>query len=150
MRDTGTELGCLGEVDPDVLSAFGLGGRTERVGWIEVDLGLVLTAPRRPLQARPVSRFPSSDVDLAFVVDEATAAGAVEDTLAAAGGDLLVDLTLFDVYRGEGLPRGHRSLAFRLRFCALDHTLTDEEVGEARRRCIEAVESAHRAALRGG
>ena len=77
-------------------------------------------------------------------------AGAVEETLARVGGDLLVDQTLFDVYRGEGLPRGHRSLAFRLRFCALDHTLTDEEVGEARRRCIEAVESAHRAALRGG
>jgi phenylalanyl-tRNA synthetase beta chain len=97
-----------------------------------------------------VSRFPSSDIDLAFVVDDATPAGSVEETLARAGGDLLVDLALFDVYRGEGVPRGRRSLAFRLRFLALDHTLTDEEVGEVRQRCIEAVESAHPAALRGG
>ncbi|TMM11521.1 MAG: phenylalanine--tRNA ligase subunit beta [Actinobacteria bacterium] len=147
---TGAELGGLGEVDPDVLDAFGLGGRGGRVGWIEVDLGLLLAAPRRPLEAQPVSRFPSSDVDLAFVVDDATPAGAVEETLARAGGDLLVRLTLFDVYRGEGVAPGRRSLAFRLRFCALDHTLTDEEVGEARRRCIEAVESSHPAALRGG
>jgi phenylalanyl-tRNA synthetase beta chain len=150
VRDTGAELGGLGEVDPDVLSAFGLGARNGRVGWIEVDLGLLLGAPRRPLQARPVSRFPSSDVDLAFVVDDSTPAGAVQETLARAGGDLLVELALFDVYRGEGMPPGRRSLAFRLRFCALDHTLTDDEVGEARRRCIEAVVSAHPAALRGG
>jgi phenylalanyl-tRNA synthetase beta chain len=126
-----------------------LGGREGRVGWIELDLGLLLDAPRRPRQARPVSRYPSSDVDLAFVVDEATPAGEVEETLAAAGGDLLVGLSLFDVYRGEGVPSGRRSLAYRLRFGALDHTLTDEEVGEARRRCIEAVESAHPATLRG-
>jgi phenylalanyl-tRNA synthetase beta chain len=147
---TGTELGVLGEVDRDVLEAFGLGGREGRVGWIELDLGLVLDAPRRPRQARPVSRYPSSDVDLAFVVDDATPSGEVEETLAEAGGDLLVDLSLFDVYRGAGVPSGSRSLAYRLRFGALDHTLTDEEVGEARRRCIEAVESAHPATLRGG
>ncbi len=146
---TGIELGVIGEVDRDVLDAFGLGGREGRVGWIELDLGLLLDAPRRPRQARPVSRYPSSDVDLAFVVDEATPAGEVEETLAAAGGDLLVGLSLFDVYRGEGVPSGRRSLAYRLRFGALDHTLTDEEVGEARRRCIEAVESAHPATLRG-
>jgi phenylalanyl-tRNA synthetase beta chain len=147
---TGAELGGLGEVDPDVLSAFGLGARSGRVGWIEVDLGLLVSAPRRSDQARPVSRFPSSDVDLAFAVDESTPAGAVQETLAEAGGDLLVELALFDVYRGERMPPGRRSLAFRLRFCALDHTLTDEEVGEARRRCIEAVESTHPAELRGG
>ncbi len=151
VAESGAELGGVGEVDPDVLGAFGLGARGGRVGWIEVDLGLLLaSAPRRSDQARPVSRFPSSDVDLAFVVEESTPAGAVEETLARAGGDLLVELALFDVYRGEGMPPGRRSLAFRLRFCALDHTLTDDEVGEARRRCIEAVETAHPAELRGG
>jgi phenylalanyl-tRNA synthetase beta chain len=149
--ETGAEIGALGEVDPDVQRVFGLGARSGRVGWLEVDLELLLvSAPRQSDQARPVSRFPSSDVDLAFVVDESTQAGAVQETLARAGGDLLVELALFDVYRGEGMPPGRRSLAFRLRFCALDHTLTDDEVGEARRRCIDAVESAHPAELRGG
>ena len=58
-------------------------------------------------------------------------------TLRPAGGDLLESLALFDVYRGPGLVAGARSLAYRLRFCALDRTLTDAEVGELRRRCIE-------------
>jgi phenylalanyl-tRNA synthetase beta chain len=81
-------------------------------------------------------------------VDEAVPAGAVEATLRAAGGDLLADVRLFDVYRGEGLADGRRSLAYALRFQAPDRTLTDAEVGEARTRLIDAVESAHGATLR--
>jgi phenylalanyl-tRNA synthetase beta chain len=96
-----------------------------------------------------VSRFPASDIDLAFVVDDSTPAAVVEEKLREAGGDLLVDLRLFDVFRGPQLGEGRRSLAYRLRFNALDHTLTDEEVGEVRRRCIEAVESSLPAKLRG-
>jgi phenylalanyl-tRNA synthetase beta chain len=55
---------------------------------------------------------------------------------------------LFDVYRGEALAAATRSLAYRLRFCALDRTLTDEEIGALRATCIAAVERAHRATLR--
>ncbi len=95
-----------------------------------------------------MSRFPSSDIDLAFEVDESTPAAAVEATLRDAAGPLLEGLRLFDVYRGPALAEGRRSLAYRLRFCALDHTLTDDEVAEARRRCIEAVEAGHPARLR--
>ena len=73
----------------------------------------------------------------------------MERTLREAGGDLLVDVRLFDVFRGPQLGPGRRSLAYRLRFNALDHTLTDGEVGEIRQRCIAAVESAHGAHLRG-
>jgi phenylalanyl-tRNA synthetase beta chain len=69
-------------------------------------------------------------------------------TLRTAGGDLLESSELFDVYRGTGLSEGTRSLAFRLRFCALDRTLTDAEVGALRTGCIEAVEKAHGATLR--
>ena len=73
---------------------------------------------------------------------------AFQATLREAAGPLLDDLRLFDVYRGPALAEGRRSLAYRLRFCALDRTLTDDEVAEARRRCIDAVESAHAARLR--
>ncbi len=104
--------------------------------------------PRRPEQSRPLSRFPSSDIDLAFVVPDAVPAGSVERTLRRAGGDLLESVDLFDVYRGASLSEGSRSLAFRLRFCALDRTLTDEEIGVLRNRCIEAVEAEHQASLR--
>ncbi|PZS20582.1 MAG: phenylalanine--tRNA ligase subunit beta [Acidimicrobiales bacterium] len=146
---TGTELGVLGEVDPDVLAGFGLAGRVERVGWIEVDLALLLSVPRRSEQLRPVSRFPSSDIDLAFLVEESTSAGEVEVTLAAAAGELAEEVTLFDVYRGGDMGEGRRSLAWHLRFAALDHTLTDEEVSSLRQRCVQAVEAAHPAHLRG-
>jgi phenylalanyl-tRNA synthetase beta chain len=142
----GERIGSVGEVDPAVVAAHEL---DDRVGWFEVDLGRLLDAPRRPALYRPISRYPSSDIDLAFVVDDSVAAAAVEHTLREAGGDLLVDVRLFDVFRGPQLGPGRRSLAYRLRFNALDHTLTDEEVGEVRRRCIAAVESAHGAQLRG-
>ena len=95
-----------------------------------------------------MSRYPSSDIDLAFVVPDEVAAGDVLATLHGAAGDLLVASDLFDVYRGTGVPEGSRSLAYRLRFCALDRTLTDAEVGERRAACIAAVEKAHRSALR--
>jgi len=147
---TGTLMGVVGEVDPAVLAAFGLDPGRQRVGWLELDLVHLLDgAHRRPDTVRPVSRFPSSDVDLAFVVAPAVAAGAVAQTLRAAGGELLESVDLFDVYRGPGLAAGSRSLAFRLRFCALDRTLTDTEVGDLRARCIAAVHEAHGATLRG-
>ena len=147
-------LGEVGELDPTFVETFGLvgvDGRPRRVGWLDLDLGVLLDpqrATRRPLESAPVSRFPSSDIDLAFMVPDEVPAGRVEATLAGAGGELLESVELFDVYRGESLGEGARSLAFRLRFCALDRTLTDEEIGALRATCITAVEQAHRAALR--
>ncbi len=146
---TGRAIGVVGEVDPGVLDAFGLDAERRRVGWLEVDLeALLIEAPRRSPLMSAVSRFPSSDIDLAFVVGVAVAAAAVQDTLRYAAGELLESLALFDVYRGVGTPPGTRSLAFRLRLCAADHTLTDEEVAEVRARCIAAVAEAHGAELR--
>jgi phenylalanyl-tRNA synthetase beta chain len=142
----GTPVGVVGEVDVDVLAGHGIEGR---VGWLQLDLGPLLAAPRRAATYRPVSRFPSADVDLAFVVEDPVPAAAVEATLRQAGGDVLEDLWLFDVFRGPGLAPGRRSLAYRLRFSALDHTLSDTELAALRRRCIEAVEAAHTAQLRG-
>jgi phenylalanyl-tRNA synthetase beta chain len=139
-------LGVLGEVDPQTLEAYEL--PHERVGFIELDLANLAAAPRRPLAARPVSRFPSSDVDLAFVVDDAVPAAEIEATLARAAGELCESVELFDVYRGAGVSEGSRSLAYRLRFCALDRTLTDVEVAELRTGCIDAVEARYPATLR--
>jgi phenylalanyl-tRNA synthetase beta chain len=94
-----------------------------------------------------VSRFPSADLDLAFAVDDAVPAAAVEDTLRRAAAELLEAIELFDVFRGPQLE-GARSLAWHLRFSSLDHTLSDEELASVRRRCIEAVEARHPARLR--
>jgi phenylalanyl-tRNA synthetase beta chain len=129
-------FGSVGEVDPAVVADFGLGSR--RVGWLEIELGLLDGVPRSPSESSPLSRFPSSDIDLALVVDDAVTAAEVARTLRAAGGAFLESVTLFDVYRGAAIEPGARSLAYRLRFCAPDHTMTDKEVGQFRQACIEA------------
>ncbi len=133
----GVEIGHVGEVDPGVLEAFAV---DERVAVLDVSLTALLAAAPEIPTLRPVSRFPSSDIDLAFAVDDDVPAAVITAALRAAAGDLLVDLALFDVYRGDALGSGRRSLAYRLRLQAADRTLTDAEVGEVRDRCIAAVE----------
>ncbi len=142
----GSVVGVVGEVDPAVLDAFELRGR--RVGWLALDLERLLAVPGRPTLARPVSRYPSSDIDLAFVLDEPVPATALESVLRRAAGELLESLRLIDVYRGPGLAEGTRSLAYRLRFCAPDHTLTDAEVAELRATSIATAEAELGARLR--
>jgi len=150
-------IGAVGEIDPAVAASFdislpgGAGADAPRIGWLEIDLGLLFdetAVPRRTTLGAAVSRFPSSDIDLALVVDDVHPADVVADTLRTAAGDLLESVALFDVYRGPGIPEAKRSLAYRLRFCSPDHTLTDEEVGTLRAGCIEAAERAFGAVLR--
>ena len=137
-------LGVLGEVDADVSGAYGVPGR---VAWLSVDLPHLLGLPRRSGQALPVSRYPASDIDLAFVVAEREPAATVAATIAGAAGELLESVRLFDVYRGLGEQR--RSLAFRLRFRSHERTLTDAELATVRAAVIEAVAAAHGGELRG-
>jgi len=147
-------FGAVGELHPSLVGQLGLlgtDGRPPRIGWLDLDLGALLDpdqVPRRSEEARPVSRFPSSDLDLAFAVDETVRAETVERLLRGAGGDELESLELFDVYRGPSVGDGARSLAFRLRFCALDRTLDDGELAGLRQRCIDAVEQGAPATLR--
>jgi phenylalanyl-tRNA synthetase beta chain len=147
-------VGLVGELDPTVVARFDLvgpDGRPRRVGWLDLDLGVLLDrgrVARRPEHSRPLSRFPSSDIDLAFVVRDEVPASSVERTLRASAGELLESVELFDVYRGSSLADASRSLAFHLRFCALDRTLTDEEIGGLRAACIAAVEAQYDASLR--
>ena len=141
----GRRRGAVGEVDPEVLSACAVTGR---VGWLQLDLQEVLSGPRARRRYRPVSKYPPSDVDLAFVAPDRVAAALLERALRASAGSLLVRLELFDVYRGPGVPEGSRSLAYRLRFQAPDRTLTDAEVAEARRRCIDETSRRTGATLR--
>jgi phenylalanyl-tRNA synthetase beta chain len=142
---TGGAFGAVGEVHPDVVAAYGL---RQRVGYLTLNVDALLTQPRRPLEARDVSRFPASDMDLAFVLADTVPAAAVRATLRRAGGELLESVWLFDVYRGERLGVGRRSLAFRLRFRALDHTLDEAELSGVRQRAVEAVGAAYGGELR--
>jgi len=134
--DDGTVVGALGEVDPGVLEAFAI---NERVAVLDIDLGSLLAIEPATPQFRHFSRYPSSDIDLAFVVADEVPAAHIEHALVVAGGATVVGIELFDVYRGTGTPGGTRSLAFRLRLQADDRTLTDADVAAVRQRCIDAV-----------
>jgi phenylalanyl-tRNA synthetase beta chain len=139
-------LGAVGEVDPALLDAHGI---AERVAYLEVDLDRLLGLPHGSRPYRRFSTYPSSDVDLAFEVDDGVAAAAVDDAIRRAGGDLLWSVELFDVFRGVGIAPGRRSLAYRLRLQAPDRTLTDAEVAAVRQTVIGAVEGSLPATLRG-
>mgnify|MGYP003333069307 CR=1 FL=1 len=130
-------IGAMGEISPLVLKNAGIAGR---VSCLELSLTTVLREEPKPVSARPVSRYPSSDIDLAFVVPESVAAADVHRALKSAAGNLAVALDLFDVYRGKGVAEGERSLAYRLRLQAPDRTLTDDEVAGIRTKCIAAAE----------
>lgn len=97
----------------------------------------------------PVPVFPAVERDLAIVVRHETPAAAVEDEIRHAAPDTLEAVDLFDVYAGEKIAAGHRSLAFRLRFRAADRTLTDGEVDEAVNRVIRHLKEALNVSIRG-
>ena len=149
-------VGVVGELDPTVVGRVrpGRHRRTTPAGRMarprpRRSCSTGQRTVRRPELARPLSRFPSSDIDLAFVVPDEVPAGSVERDAAPTPGAISWSrCELFDVYRGSPLAEGARSLAFHLRFCALDRTLTDEEIGVLRAGCIEAVTGEHQASLR--
>lgn len=141
----GRTRGAVGEVAPSVLRAYDIEGR---VAWLQVDLGEILNGPHGKRSYTPVSKFPSSEMDLAFVVRNDVGADKVRNSISKGAGDLLVDLNLVDVYRGQGVDDGSRSLAFRLRFQAPDRTLTDDEITAAREAAIASVAKQNGGALR--
>ncbi|MDH3293531.1 MAG: phenylalanine--tRNA ligase subunit beta, partial [Acidimicrobiia bacterium] len=149
VRFRGLDIGSVGEVDPRVLDNYEIQGR---VAWFALRVEPILAALESAPRYKQISLYPSSDIDLAFVVPDEVPATDVVTTLRKAasrsGGDLLQSVELFDVYRGEQLGEGRRSLAYRLRFQASDRTLTDEEVAAVRQQCIDAVVKYHDAQLR--
>jgi phenylalanyl-tRNA synthetase beta chain len=124
------EIGWLGELHPLVAREWDIGGP---VAAFELDLDAVTElAAGRPQTYREVTSFPAVLQDIAVVVDEQLPAAAVVEAVRAGGGGLLERVDLFDLYRGEPVGEGHKSLALRLEFRAPDRTLTDDEVTEQR------------------
>jgi phenylalanyl-tRNA synthetase beta chain len=139
LRRGKTLLGAVGEIHPEVLAAYGIEGR---VACVELNADMICAENPKIVVAKSISRYPSSDFDLALVVGHEIRADLITRALRQGGGALLVSVELFDVYRGAGLPAGTRSLAYRLRVQADDRTLTDVEVAGVRKACIAAAEKA--------
>lgn len=136
-------VGHAGELHPAVLERAGLPART--CAW-EIDLDLLPIVESLPAPA--VSVFPAVLQDVNVVVDVAVPAAAVESALRSGGGDLLESVRLFDVYQGQQLGEGRKSLTFALVFRAIDRTLTEDEASAARDNAVAAAAESVGAALR--
>jgi phenylalanyl-tRNA synthetase beta chain len=143
----GQEIGVFGELHPTVRGRFDL--PEQRVCLAEIDLEQLLTLAQQEPQFQPISRMPALKMDLALVVDNDAAADALEAAIRRAGGDLLVDVVLFDVYRGAQVGAGKKSLAYSLTFQAMDRTLTNEQAAKQRDRIVAALEREYGAQIRG-
>ncbi len=121
----GRPVGIIGELHPRNASSLDIDGR---VAIAELELEPLQAAASRDFRLVEVPRFPPIRRDLAFVIDEDVPAGAVGAAVESAAGELLDRSLLFDVFRGDAIPDGRKSLAFALEFRAPDRTLTDEEV----------------------
>jgi phenylalanyl-tRNA synthetase beta chain len=141
----GKIIGRIGSIHPRLLQKYEI---DQQVSLFEIDLSALKPQPAAARRYEKLSRFPYSDRDLAVVVDEAVEAAALSSAIAAAGGEILRRVLLFDVYRGKQVGEGRKSLAFGLRFQSDERTLTDEEITAAMERIVEELERQFDAKLR--
>ncbi len=142
----GAMIGVIGELHPDVCERFEV---PEGTVSFEVALEPLLRALPGRRETQPLSRFPSVFIDLALVVDAGVAAGKVQDVVARAGAPEVASVRLFDVYLGDQVAEGRKSLAFSLEMRVPERTMTDEDTQRVRDRILAAVAERFAAELRG-
>lgn len=140
-----TAIGMVGEVHPAVARAFGLEGRVVAG---EIDLS-ELIIDRGPWTYEPQSVFPPVIFDMAFIVNEGVPASSLVRAAEDAATALLEDVAVFDVFSGDSIDPGKKSLAVRVRLRAPDRTLTDDEIAPIRRSISDAVAAEVGGELRG-
>jgi len=142
----GAQIGVFGEVDPVVRESFDL--PAQPVCLLELDLEELLARVEPIRHLQPIPRFPSVSQDLSIIVDEGVSAQQVEESIRRGGGGLLAEITLFDVYRGEQVPKGKKSLAYSLTYRHEERTLTDKQVAKVHAKIVKGLERELGAKLR--
>ncbi|MDE1221485.1 phenylalanine--tRNA ligase subunit beta [Vibrio aestuarianus] len=139
----GEVIGVIGTVHPELERKFGLNGRTVvfEIEWSAIDSRVIP-------EAVSLSKFPSNRRDIALVVDDSVASGDIVNACRAAGGELLKDAKLFDVYVGKGVEEGKKSLAIALSLQSLERTLEEADIVSAVDAIVSAVGEQYGAALR--
>ncbi|PWA12305.1 phenylalanine--tRNA ligase subunit beta [Pueribacillus theae] len=140
----GEEIGFVGQVHPTVQNDFEI---TETYVF-EMSLEKLIQEADSETHYEKLPKFPSVSRDIALVVDKQVSAGELKRAIIEAGGELLKEVHIFDVYEGEPLEAGKKSLAFSLLYLDPEHTLTEEEVAEAHTRVLDAVQEKFAAELR--
>jgi phenylalanyl-tRNA synthetase beta chain len=138
-------VGVLGEVHPEVAGSFELSGRAYAA---ELDLERLYQAVPTHLIHQPIPRYPAAERDLAIVVRQDVSAAAIMKVIRSVGVPLLRDARLFDVYTGESIPAGMRSMAYALTYQSPERTLTDQEVEQAHAAIVSALRERFGAELR--
>lgn len=141
---SGEKIGFIGQVHPAVQKEYDL----KETYVFELQLEPVLNAKTEPLQYTAVPRYPSITRDIALVVNKETAAGALEKIIIEAGSPLLKEVRVFDLYEGENLAPGKKSIAFSLKYYDPERTLTDEEVEKVHDNVLQEVREKAGAVLR--
>jgi phenylalanyl-tRNA synthetase beta chain len=141
-----TYLGVFGELHPLVKERLDL--TSASVLAAELDLEALLDKIQTRFTVRPVPAYPPVLEDIAIIVDEDQPAGEVEDAIWQAGGKMLSGVRLFDIFKGEQVGAGKKSLAYNLTYQAYDRTLTDQEATQIRKRVVRQLEQSFNAKLR--
>lgn len=147
VRLFGRVIGSAGELHPELVDAYDLGARPL---YAELSLAALdsLRAEAGDPQSKPLPRFQSSSRDLALVVDEKIEAAAIVAALLEGGAPLAESAELFDLYRGEGIPEGQKSVAFSLVYRGSEGTLKDSEIDAAHKKAAKLVQERFGASIR--
>ncbi|MDY6916887.1 MAG: phenylalanine--tRNA ligase subunit beta [Chloroflexota bacterium] len=140
----GSRLGALGELHPRVAEAFEIS--SQPVCLFEIDLETLLPMTTTSRKYQPVARYPATIRDIALVVDRELPAAAVQSIIE--GSPLAAQVTLFDVYTGDRVPAGRKSLAFRIAYQSPGRTLTDEQVNKEQEKLLKRLQREAGATLR--
>ena len=141
------QLGWMGELHPMVVERLGFRS-DEAVLGAEISLDILLRKIKTAVKFDPITPFPAIEEDLAVVVDTDVPASRVAEVINKAGGFLLKRVDLFDVYEGDSIPAGKRSLAYHLTFQAPNKTLKDKDVAKLRKKIVGQLKNQLQASLR--
>jgi phenylalanyl-tRNA synthetase beta chain len=141
----GERIGFVGQVHPTMQKELDL----KDTYVFELSLKAILEEATAPLRYLGIPRFPSITRDIALVVDKETVAGVLKDIIQTAGGKLLKEVNVFDLYEGERMEEGKKSIAYSLKYMDPERTLTDEEVTKVHTQVLEALKNQAGAVLRG-
>jgi phenylalanyl-tRNA synthetase beta chain len=138
-------VAALGVLDKKIASNFGL---IDDVVVFDLNFAKIIKNANQEKIYKPISRYPSIKMDLAFVVDENILYEEVKKEIAKIGGALVKSITLFDIYRGKQIGADKKSLAFAIEFSADERTLLSEEIKETQDKIIQTIEEKFKAKLR--
>ena len=131
------ELGIMGEIHPDVAEKYGIGTRCYGA---ELMFNVVTQVADTEKVFSPLPKYPSTSRDIALVVDETMTVGEIEKVIKGAGGKILREVKLFDVYRGPQVGENKKSVAFALTYRHDEKTLTEEDVANVHNKILAALE----------